>query len=112
MAAPYGVRGLWREVTIALVLLLMVTTPARAEPIRLLILGDSLSAGYGLAEADGFEAQLAAALRARGHDVRIVDGAVSGDTSAGGAARLDWTLSDGADAPAIGFAEAGGDGYV
>jgi acyl-CoA thioesterase I len=66
-------------------------------PTRLLVLGDSLSAGYGLAHADGFEFRLQAALKARGHEVKIVDGAVSGDTSAGGRARLDWALGDGAD---------------
>lgn len=99
MAAPYGVRGRWRKAIIALALLLPLAS--QAAPIRLLILGDSLSAGYGLAHADGFEAQLAAALRASGHDVRIVDGAVSGDTSAGGLARLDWTLGDGADAAIV-----------
>ncbi len=65
------------------------------------MLGDSLSAGYGLAQADGFEAQLGAALRAHGRDVAIVDGAVSGDTSAGGLARLDWALGDGADAAIV-----------
>ena len=99
MAAPYGVRGRWRKAIIALALLLPFAS--QAAPIRLLILGDSLSAGYGLAYADGFEAQLAAALRASGHDVRIVDGAVSGDTSAGGLARLDWALGDGADAAIV-----------
>lgn len=99
MAAPYGVRGRWRKAIIALALLLPLAS--QAAPIRLLILGDSLSAGYGLAHADGFEAQLAAALRASGHDVRIVDGAVSGDTSAGGLARLDWALGDGADAAIV-----------
>ena len=83
-------------------------SPARASererqgaPIRLLVLGDSLSAGYGLAQADGFESRLQAALRANGHDVTIIDGAVSGDTSAGGRARLDWTLGDGADAAIV-----------
>jgi acyl-CoA thioesterase-1 len=95
MAAPYGVRGRWRKAAIALALVLPFA--ARPAPVRLLILGDSLSAGYGLAQADGFESQLAAALRAHGRDVRIVDGAVSGDTSAGGLARLDWALGDGAD---------------
>ncbi len=74
---------------------------ARAEPVRLLVLGDSLSAGFGLPHADGFEAQLAAALHERGHDVRIIDAAVSGDTSAGGLARLDWALGDGADAAIV-----------
>ena len=74
--------------------------PART-PARLLILGDSLAAGYGLAQADGFQAQLAAALRARGHDVTFIDAAVSGDTTAGGRARLDWALADGADAALV-----------
>src|SRR4029077_4115585 len=73
----------------------------RAAPVRLLVLGDSLSAGYGLAHADGFEAQLSSTLRSQGRDVQIVDGAVSGDTPAGGLARLDWTLGDGADAAIV-----------
>jgi acyl-CoA thioesterase-1 len=75
--------------------------PAFGAPIRLLVLGDSLTAGYGLARADGFQARLKAALRARGTDVTIIDGAVSGDTSAGGLARLDWVLADGADAAIV-----------
>jgi acyl-CoA thioesterase-1 len=61
----------------------------------------SLSAGYGLPHDESFEAQLEAALRARGQDVRIVDGAVSGDTTAGGRARLDWVLGEGADAAIV-----------
>ncbi len=65
------------------------------------MLGDSLSAGYGLAHDQGFEVQLQAALAKAGHAVRIIDGAVSGDTSAGGLARLDWTLGDGADAAIV-----------
>jgi acyl-CoA thioesterase I len=74
---------------------------ALAAPPRLLILGASLTAGYGLAHSDGFEVQLQQALKANGHDVTIIDGAVSGDTSAGGRARLDWTLGDGADAAIV-----------
>jgi acyl-CoA thioesterase-1 len=74
---------------------------AHAAPPRLLVLGDSLSAGYGLQHDDGFEIQLQQALKARGHDVSIIDGAVSGDTSAGGRARLEWTLGDGADAAIV-----------
>lgn len=70
---------------------------ARAEPVRLLVLGDSLTAGYGLPRADGFQARLVQALADRGIGVRIIDGAVSGDTSAGGRARLDWVLAEGAD---------------
>ena len=80
---------------------LLCAGTAAAAPVRLLVLGDSLTAGYGLPAADGFEARLAGALKARGHDVQIVDGAVSGDTTAGGLARLDWALGDGADAAIV-----------
>jgi acyl-CoA thioesterase-1 len=64
---------------------------------RLLVLGDSLTAGYGLAHDDGFQVQLGRAFP----DVTIIDGSVSGDTSAGGLARLDWALGDGADAAIV-----------
>ncbi len=77
---------------------LLPAASAQARTVRLLILGDSLTAGYGLAAADGFQARMTAALRARGHDVTLVDGAVSGDTSAGGRSRLDWAIGDGVDA--------------
>jgi acyl-CoA thioesterase-1 len=76
----------------------MFVGSARAAPIRLLVLGDSLTAGYGLPRADGFQARLTEALKQRGIEVRIIDGAVSGDTTAGGRARLDWVLGEGADA--------------
>jgi acyl-CoA thioesterase-1 len=66
-----------------------------AAPVQLLILGDSLTAGYGLPISDGFQARLAAALQAKGANVALVDGAVSGDTSADAAARLDWVLAGG-----------------
>ena len=82
-------------------LLLFTGRPAQARTLRVLILGDSLAAGYGLAAADGFQAVMLAALRARGHDVQFVDAAVSGDTTAGGLARLDWALADGADAALV-----------
>lgn len=85
----------------ALVVLCAGMPPAAAAPIRLLVLGDSLSAGYGLPHDDGFEVQLRNALHARGYDVTIIDGAVSGDTTAGGRARLDWVLADGADAAIV-----------
>lgn len=61
--------------------------------LRLLLLGDSLTAGYGLPEDEAFPAQLEAALKARGHDVIVIDAGVSGDTTAGGRARLAWVLS-------------------
>jgi acyl-CoA thioesterase-1 len=66
-----------------------------AEPLRILALGDSLTAGYGLATEDGFPSQLQRKLNAMGYSARVLNGGVSGDTSAGGLARLDWALSDG-----------------
>ncbi len=74
---------------------------AAARPVRLLVFGDSLVAGYGLPHEDGFEARLEDALRADGRDVVILDGGVSGDTSAGGRARIDWSLSDKPDAAIV-----------
>jgi len=72
-----------------------LVTNATAAPVQLLILGDSLTAGYGLPVSQGFQAKLSAALQAKGVDVALVDGAVSGDTSADAAARLDWVLAGG-----------------
>lgn len=77
--------------------LLLFATAASAQsvaPIRLLALGDSLTAGYGLPRGEGFVPQLQAALVARGRPVRVLDGGVSGDTMAGGAARLDWAMAE------------------
>lgn len=69
--------------------------PARAaEPLRLLVLGDSLVSGYGLPEADAFTARLEKALKDKGHAVAVLNGGVAGDTSAGGRARLGWALAD------------------
>ena len=104
MVAGYGPRRRFLKAIAVLAGMVSARTPARAAgpaPLRLLVLGDSLSAGYGLPHEDGFQAQLAAALRAHGHDVVLVDGAVSGDTTAGGRARLDWALDDGADAALV-----------
>ncbi|KAB2541152.1 GDSL family lipase [Salipiger aestuarii] len=69
------------------------TPPAAADEVNLLALGDSLTQGYGLVEGDGFVPQLHDWLRERGHDVRIVNGGVSGDTTAGGLSRADWSLT-------------------
>lgn len=68
-----------------------------AAEIRIVALGDSLTAGFGLGPKEAFPVKLQAALRARGHDVEVVNAGVSGDTSTGGLARLDWALADGAD---------------
>jgi len=59
---------------------------------RVVFLGDSLSAGYGLAEEDAFPAVVARLLAERGHPIHLVNAGVSGDTTAGGLARVDWVL--------------------
>jgi len=80
--------------------LLLAALPAAAQPApaRLLALGDSLTAGYGLPRGEGFVPRLQEALRARGRpwsaSLRVLDAGVSGDTMAGGAARLDWALAE------------------
>ncbi len=75
--------------------------PAQAEPIRILGFGDSLMAGYGLPDEDSFPTRLEAALRAAGHDVTVINAGVSGDTTAGGASRLGWSLSEAPDAAIV-----------
>ncbi|HAT36601.1 MAG TPA: arylesterase [Rhodospirillaceae bacterium] len=65
---------------------------AAAKPVKILAFGDSLTAGYGLDEKDGFTKQLARALRRDGFDARVLNAGVSGDTSAGGLARTDWVM--------------------
>ncbi len=72
---------------------LIIAAPAAADQTHILALGDSLTQGYGLLEQDGFVPQLRAWMAERGHDVRIVNGGVSGDTSAGGLARAEWSLT-------------------
>lgn len=71
---------------------------AHADAPRILALGDSLTAGYGLPQEDGFVPQLAAWLAAHGASAQVINAGVSGDTTAGGAARLDWALASGAEA--------------
>jgi acyl-CoA thioesterase-1 len=66
---------------------------AVAEPARIVMLGDSITAGYGLAPQDALPARLGAALAARGHTAMVENAGVSGDTSAGGLARLDWAVA-------------------
>ncbi|MFN3614736.1 MAG: arylesterase [Rubrimonas sp.] len=71
---------------------------ASAGEARIVALGDSLTHGYGLPEAEGFVPQLQRWLRDQGReDVTVVNAGVSGDTTAGGLARLEWALADGAD---------------
>lgn len=71
---------------------------ARAEPVRIVAFGDSLTAGYGVPAADAFPVRLEAALRAKGLDVRVDNAGVSGETAPQGLARLDWSIPEGTDA--------------
>jgi acyl-CoA thioesterase-1 len=73
---------------------LLLATGADAAACRIAVLGDSLTTAYGLDLADGFPARLEQALREQGYDCAVLDAGVSGDTSAGGLARLDWMLAD------------------
>ncbi len=65
-----------------------------AEPVKILAFGDSLTAGFGLPEAEAMPTQLNQALDKMGRPALVINGGVSGDTSAGGAARIDWALAD------------------
>jgi len=87
--------GIWA----ALVLFVLIgTVGASAKPLRIVAFGDSLMAGYGLPLEEGYPAQLEAWLKGRGLDVEVVNASVSGDTTAGGLARIAWTLGEPADA--------------
>jgi acyl-CoA thioesterase-1 len=79
-------------------LLSIMTDSHAARPLKLVVLGDSLTAGYGLEAAQAFPARLEAALRKRGHEVAVVNAGVSGDTAKQGLERLDWSVEADADA--------------
>lgn len=96
----FGYGAIVALVNLAFVLAGLAVAPAMANPLRIVALGDSLTAGYGLAQADAFPVRLQAALRAAGVDAVVVNAGVSGDTSAGGLRRLDWALAPGPNGPA------------
>ncbi len=81
-----------------LIVFLMSAVGVRAETVTIAALGDSLTQGYGLIEEQGFVPQLQRWLEAQGADVRLINAGVSGDTTAGGAARVAWTLTPEVDA--------------
>ncbi len=76
-----------------MIFFLVFPTVTLAEPVVIAALGDSLTAGYGLERENGFVPQLEGWLTERGEEVRILNAGVSGDTTAGGLARVDWTLT-------------------
>lgn len=75
--------------------------------MRILAFGDSLTQGYGLPPGADFPNQLERALKGRGLNVQLINAGVSGDTSAGGLARLDWSLGDAKNAPDAAIVEFG-----
>lgn len=95
VSATYGVARACGKVLAALIVL---AGPARADAVTVLALGDSLTQGYGLPREAGFVPQLDAWLADRGHEVELINGGVSGDTTAGGAARVGWSLTPEVDA--------------
>jgi acyl-CoA thioesterase-1 len=90
-------------------LLLTAAEPAIAQssvapggsPIKMVVLGDSLSAGFGLSGSDAFPAKLQKALKTKGIEVDMTNAGVSGDTSSGGRDRLDWSVPAGTQAVVV-----------
>ena len=85
---------------LAMVGLVFAQTPAAGEtkPIKVVVLGDSLSAGLGLSAASAFPARLQKSLKLKGIEVDMINAGVSGDTSSGGRDRLDWSVPEGTEA--------------
>jgi acyl-CoA thioesterase-1 len=94
----YGHEGRLRQIIfVALASQLIFAAPALARSLRLVALGDSLTAGYSLPADAAFPEVLQKALREKGYDVTIDNAGVSGDTSGGARERLDWALGEGTD---------------
>jgi len=91
-------QALFKKYLVLSFCLLVWSSPVLAngnrEPFRITVLGDSLSAGYGLEAAEAFPARLEDTLRSSGLDIRVINAGVSGDTTAGGLSRLEWALAD------------------
>jgi acyl-CoA thioesterase-1 len=83
-----------RKALLGLFFLCAAAGQAAAEKVHLIAFGDSLTAGYGLMDHEGFVPVLRAWMAKQGEDVRIVNAGLSGDTTSGGLARLDWALSE------------------
>ena len=96
LTTPYGV--LQHISKSAVVIFLLICQPAFAERPTVLALGDSLTQGYGLAQDDGFVPQLMQWLGEHDTPAHIINAGVSGDTTAGGLARVEWSLTEDVDA--------------
>jgi acyl-CoA thioesterase-1 len=84
--------------SVAVIVAAAATTAGAETPVKVVALGDSLTAGFGLPAKDGFVPRLQAALAADGVAAEIANAGVSGDTAADGLARLDWSVPQGTDA--------------
>ena len=101
MARQHGLFGIKAFVVLAGLVAAIPGSGVAATPdrtLRIVALGDSLTAGFGLPQSAAFPAVLERALKARGHQVEIVNAGVSGDTATCGLDRLDWSVPDGTDA--------------
>ena len=109
LATVRAIRFLFRLFFLAVAAAALTTRPAPAatQPIRILALGDSLTQGYGLPPGTDFPTVLERTLKARGLDVVVVNAGVSGDTTAGGRARLGYALADPNGAPDAAIVELG-----
>ena len=95
----YGAKSVLRNLWLTLALSLsLLSGAAYAKPVTILALGDSLTAGYGLPEGDGLVPQLNAWLSTNGVEAKLLNAGVSGDTTAGGLSRLEWSLTPEVDA--------------
>ncbi len=99
LSLAYGVARSILQTAGVLVIMLSLATPASAQKsaLRIVALGDSLTAGYLLPQKNAFPTVLERVLRERGHKVEVSNAGVSGDTASGGLERLDWAVGDGAD---------------
>lgn len=97
----------FKTIVAALTFLAPAMTEAADRPIRILAFGDSLTQGYGVPPGDDFPDVLQHALNASGLNVTVINAGVSGDTSAGGLARLDWSLEDAKNPPDAAILELG-----
>ena len=106
MDSSYGQRYLFRQWclrgfvgrflgALSALILALVPAAAGAAPFQIVAFGDSLSAGYQLPQSNAFPVRLEAALKAKGHDVAVINAGVSGDTASDGVERMDWSVPDG-----------------
>ncbi|WP_153771467.1 arylesterase [Labrenzia sp. CE80] len=90
--------NLYQFVILFLLALGLPTAVSATEALKLVVLGDSLSAGYQLAPGEGFPSQLQKTLSEKGYAIEVINAGVSGDTSSGGLGRLDWSVGPDVDA--------------